>query len=89
MSSNVPNAPATEDGQLLIVSRFFTKRGKAARISERKTSLDAKLNCNPIEDLRGLWCKFPKFSRTPLPAAESADTTLEVLERAAEIKSIV
>ena len=43
MSSNVPNAPATEDGQLLIVSRFFTKRGKAARISERKTSLDAKL----------------------------------------------
>ena len=43
MSSNVPNAPATEDGQLLIVSRFSTKRGKAARISERKTSLDAKL----------------------------------------------
>ena len=46
-------------------------------------------NCNPIEDSRGLWCKFPLINWAPLPAAESADTTLEVLKRAAEIKPIV
>ena len=47
MSSNAQSELATEKGQgpqeaIVTVSLFFTKRGKAVRISERKTSLDAK-----------------------------------------------
>lgn len=37
----------------------FMKMGKAARISKRKTGLDAK---EKLQSYRGLWCKFVNFS---------------------------
>ena len=41
MASNVPPTPATEEAIVDCVA-FFTRRGKATRIFERKTSLDVK-----------------------------------------------
>ena len=43
MSSNVPNAPATEDGQLLIVSRFFYEEGKGGENFREKDKFRCKV----------------------------------------------
>ena len=42
-----------------------------------------------LQSYRGLLCEFPSFNWALLPAAECAETTLEVFKRAAEIKPTI